>query len=222
MEGQGIPHGDGDVAEPAQSELERLKAEFRDPATPDKRKPEIHRRFHGIYYDLPAGSLPVGYRPTPEEHSTVLRLLLGDVLIARSNLEYAQMGAVINKVQGRPLQAARWREIAAGYARRLARIQGNRPASAVSQPRRRPQPGRPREHRSTGARSTRGSPKSDEGPSDPPPAEPQPLAEVAAPSGNLEVLYRVVTALEAVELADYGMAEAVLRDLEDDLRRAAA
>ncbi len=79
---------------------------------------------------------------------------------------------------------------------------------------------RPREQRA-GRGHTRARAPDDDGPSDPPPAEPQPAADVAAPSGNLEVLYRVVMAREAIQLADYGMAEAVLCDLEDDLRSAA-
>ena len=78
---------------------------------------------------------------------------------------------------------------------------------------------RPREQRA-GRGHTRARAPDDDGPSDPPPAEPQPAAEVA-PSGSIEVLYRVVFAIEALQLADYGTAEAVLRDLEDGLRNAA-
>jgi hypothetical protein len=81
---------------------------------------------------------------------------------------------------------------------------------------------RARERRgSRRATSTRGSPDDpDPGPS-PPSVESQPQAEVATPSGNVEVLYRVAFALEAVQMADYATAEAVLRDLEDELKSAA-
>lgn len=204
-------------------EFDRLKAEFRDPTTPQARKPEIRRRAHEIYYRLPAGTMKPTDRVSKETQEPVLRLLYGDLEIARSNLEYARMWATLQKVQGRPVEAARWRRVAAGRALRLARIQADRSSVGVSQPQPRQQPRRQREHRSTGARSSRGSPESDDGPSDPPPAKPRPSAGVAAAaSGNLEVLPRVIMALEAVQMAEYGMAEAVLRDLEDELRGEAA
>ncbi|HEX3331844.1 MAG TPA: hypothetical protein VHS27_18115 [Gaiellales bacterium] len=73
---------------------------------------------------------------------------------------------------------------------------------------------------SSTARGSRGDP--DDSPGDPPPSSLAAATRRVEHSGNLEVLYRVVMAREALQVGDFGTAEAVLADLEDELERTAA